>query len=61
MKAVDLTKYPIVSQIQTAKVNPKIRKAMANARSLDSLISTIKNNVIISETALEYFVQKYNH
>lgn len=61
MKTIDLTKYPIKSQIQTAKANPKIQKAMANARSLDSLISTIKSHVIISEKALEYFVQKYNH
>lgn len=61
MKPVDLTKYPLKSQIQLAKSNPNIQSAMVSAKSLDDFLSTIKSRVIISEDALDYFIVKYIH
>lgn len=61
MEKTDLTMYPAKNQIQLIKSNPKIQRAMVEARTWEELRSIITSMVDATEEALKFFETKYKN
>lgn len=61
MEKTDLTMYPAKNQIQLIKSNPKIQRAMVEARTWEELRSTITSMVDTTDDALKFFEKKYKN
>lgn len=61
MGKTDLTLYPTKNQIQLIKSNPKIQRAMVEARTWEELRSTITSMVDATDDALKFFEKKYKN
>lgn len=58
---IDISTYPTKNQIQLIKANPRIQRAMVEAKSWEALRNLILSKVVTTNDALSFFEQKYKN